>query len=422
MKRVAFHTLGCKTNQYDTQAMRERFIAAGWTEVDFEAEAEVYVVNTCTVTNVSDRKSRQMIRRAARNGLVVAAGCLAQRDPAALAELEGVGVVLGTADRGAVVELTERALAGERVQRVTPNLSHRQFEELTIAESGPLARANLKIQEGCNRYCSYCAIPLVRGPARSRPLASVAEEARRLRRSGCWEIVLTGIHLESYGCDLEGVTLLDAAAAVLETGARVRLGSLEPMLVTDEFLERLGALPGLCPQFHLSLQSGSAAVLARMNRRYGPEEYAEAVRKLRARVPGCAITTDVMAGFPGETEAEHRENLAFLQQIGFARAHVFPYSPRPGTRAAGMPGQLSRALREARARELIAAAQPAARAFLWSQQGRIQEILVEGEEQGTTAHSLTARVNGPAQPGRLVRALCIGVTEQQLLCQQIKEA
>ncbi len=234
--------------------------------------------------------------------------------------------------------------------------------------------------------------------------------------------MLTGIHLESYGCDLEGVTLLDAAAAVLETGARVRLGSLEPMLVTDEFLERLGALPGLCPQFHLSLQSGSAAVLARMNRRYGPEEYAEAVRKLRARVPGCAITTDVMAGFPGETEAEHRENLAFLQQIGFARAHVFPYSPRPGTRAAGMPGQLSRALREARARELIAAAQPAARAFLWSQQGRIQEILVEGEEQGTTAHSLTARVNGPAQPGRLVRALCIGVTEQQLLRQQIKEA
>lgn len=382
--KAAFCTLGCKVNQYDTEAMRELFENAGYETVDFSEPADVYVVNTCTVTQTGDKKSRQMISRAhalSPAAKIVVAGCYAQRAPEEVLALPGVSLVIGTKDRAHVVELVE-ALRQEKTTAVSDLRTERVFEPLTASREGR-TRAHLKIQEGCDRFCTYCIIPYARGPIRSRPLSDVRAELQKLAEAGFREVVLTGIHLMSYGRDLDAdITLLDAIAQADDIAGirRIRLGSLEPQMLSEKFISAIAGNPKICRQFHLSLQSGSAGVLARMKRRYTPEEYAECVRRLRAAMPECAITTDIIVGFPGETEAEFEETLAFARAVSLARIHVFPYSRREGTKAAEMPGQLSRAVKAERAARLGALAEELASEYAERFVGTEQEVLFEERE------------------------------------------
>ena len=386
MKKVAFTTLGCKVNQYDSEAMLECFLKAGYKSVDFSEIADVYVINTCIVTATGEKKSRQMIRRAKRqnpDAAIVVAGCLAQREAEKLLA-QGVTLVIGNANRGKVVELLESARQSEKALSAVENLTRTNYEELTVSGHFDRTRAALKIQEGCDRFCSYCIIPYVRGGIRSRKVDDIRHEAYRIEKQGLQEIVLTGIHLTSYGRDLDGETLVEAirAAAFPEGIKRVRLGSLEPVVVTEGFAQELSQIPELCPQFHLALQSGSDSVLFRMRRRYTTEEFSHAVAILRRFFPGCAITTDLIAGFPGETEEEHQQSLAFCKAIGFSRIHVFPYSKREGTLAAKMPSQLDRKTKERRARELIGLQEELSFNYARTLLGTTQEVLFENDRDG----------------------------------------
>ncbi|MBR6954254.1 MAG: tRNA (N(6)-L-threonylcarbamoyladenosine(37)-C(2))-methylthiotransferase MtaB [Clostridia bacterium] len=433
-KAVAFYTLGCKVNQYDSQAMLERFRAAGYQAVPFSAEADVYVINTCTVTGVGDKKSLQAARRIRRehpNSALVLCGCLAQRRGEALLAETGATLVLGIRNRGQIVTLLEDTLRLGTPRCVTePLTADTPYEPLTIARNDEHTRAVMKIQEGCNNHCTYCIIPSVRGPIRSRSLADIALEARALAEAGYRELVLTGIHLTSYGRDLPGNTgLMDAIRTVHEVPGveRIRLGSLEPTLVTPAFMEALRTLPRLCPQFHLALQAGSDAVLRRMARRYNMRMYMEAVRLLREANPLCAITTDILTGFPGETEEEFRETCKAVRSIGFARIHVFPFSPREGTPAAAMPGQLTREEKERRARRLIAIGEETARAYRQQWIGRTDTVLVETEAEGfwtgyTPAYVRVFLPAGPAvQAGRLYKVLLTAPHQDGLLGEVINE-
>lgn len=393
MKTVAFHTLGCKVNQYDTQAMLEKFRAAGYEVVPFEAAADVYVINTCTVTGTGDKKSMQLTRRLRREhpeSAIVLAGCLAQRKGAELLET-GAKLIIGTQHRDQVVELLEKAIADGPVSAVNELNAATPFEELTITTQDEHTRATLKIQEGCNNHCTYCIIPSVRGPIRSRSLDNIREETARLAAAGYTELVLTGIHLSSYGKDLgDGSALLDAIRVVHEVEGvqRIRLGSLEPTIATVEFSQALAAMPKVCAQFHLALQSGSNTVLARMARRYNMTMYMQAVANLRAAFPMAAFTTDVLTCFPGETEAEYEETRQVIRDVGYAKIHVFPYSPREGTKAAVMPGQLSKAVKERRTRELIALGEETAAAYQAQWVGKESTVLIE-EKIGSLWHGYT---------------------------------
>ena len=387
MKTVAFHTLGCKVNQYDTQAMLEKFRAAGYEVVPFDAAADVYVINTCTVTGTGDKKSLQITRRLRRehpDSAIVLAGCLAQRKGSELLET-GAKLIIGTQHRDQVVTLLEKALAeGNGISAVNELNAATPFEELTITTQDEHTRATLKIQEGCNNRCTYCIIPSVRGPIRSRDLTNIRTETERLVAAGYTELVLTGIHLSSYGKDLgDGSTLLDAIRAVHEVEGvqRIRLGSLEPTIATVEFSQALAAMPKVCPQFHLALQSGSNTVLARMARRYNMTMYMQAVANLRAAFPLAAFTTDVLTCFPGETEAEYEETRETIRNVGYAKIHVFPYSPRENTPAAVMPGQLSKAVKEQRTRELIALGEETAAAYQAQWVNKPSSVLIE-EKRG----------------------------------------
>lgn len=383
MNTVAFHTLGCKVNQYDTQAMLEQFRAAGYAVVPFEEDADVYVVNTCTVTGTGDKKSMQLARRLRREhplSELVLCGCLAQRKGEALKDT-GARLILGTQRRGEVVTLLEQAVR-ENVQlcAVDALTDATPFESLTITGQAEHTRAIMKIQEGCNNHCTYCIIPSVRGPIRSRPLAEVASEARRLAQAGFRELVLTGIHLSSWGRDLpERPSLIDAIEAVQGVPGveRIRLGSLEPTIATAEFARRLERCDKVCPQFHLALQAGCDTVLARMARQYNTAMYRQAVANLREVFPMAAFTTDVLTGFPGETEAEYQQTRAFIEEIGFARIHVFPFSPREGTKAAQMIGQLSREEKERRARALIALGEEVSLRYRQGWLNREAQVLLE---------------------------------------------
>ena len=413
MKTVAFHTLGCKVNQYDTQAMLEKFRQAGYEVVPFDAAADVYVINTCTVTGTGDKKSLQLTRRLRREhpeSHIILAGCLAQRKGAELLDT-GARLIIGTQHRDQVVELLEQAVAEGPLSAVNELNAATPFEELTITAQDEHTRATLKIQEGCNNHCTYCIIPSVRGPIRSRSLSNIREETQRLAQAGYTEIVLTGIHLTSYGRDLgDGTTLLDAIRAVHEVEGvqRIRLGSLEPTVATVEFAQALAALPKVCPQFHLALQSGSNTVLARMARRYNMTMYMQAVANLRAAFPLAAFTTDVLTCFPGETEAEYEETRQTIRDVGYAKIHVFPYSPRENTPAAVMPGQLSKAVKERRTRELIALGEETAAAYQAQWLGRESTVLIE-EKLGGLWHGYTPEyipvtiADCPAcVPGRIV--------------------
>ena len=390
MKTVAFHTLGCKVNQYDSQAMLELFERAGYQPGDFDQPCDVYVVNTCTVTGTGDKKSLQAVRRARRLNPaadIIVCGCMAQRDGEKLLADTDARLIIGTARRAEIVTLLEQAQREHTRLCAVTDVRRAAFEPLLITHQEGRTRATLKIQEGCDRFCTYCIIPYVRGGIRSRSVQDVRDEAARLAQAGYREIVLTGIHLTSYGRDLKnGDTLLSVIRAVHDIAGveRIRLGSLEPVIATADFARALGEMPKLCPQFHLALQSGCDSVLRRMRRRYDTAAFRESAQALRAVFPDCALTTDVMSGFPGETDAEHRQSLDFCREMRFARMHVFPYSEREGTVAATMPDPVPRHIREERARELIALGAGMAEDYRRAQLDTVRRVLFEQCAEGVS--------------------------------------
>lgn len=382
--RVAFYTLGCKVNQYETQAMREALLAQGFAPAEEGQPADVVVVNSCTVTAQSDQKARQALRRMKRQNpgaVAVLTGCWPQAFPEETSSLEEADIVLGNTSRACLgSRVLEYLSTKNRIVDVVPHQKGEAFEPLTVRGFAGHTRAFLKIEDGCERFCAYCIIPFARGRVRSKPLGDIRREVADLAASGHREVVLTGINLPAYGQDL-GLTLCDAieAACAAEGLVRVRLGSLEPERLTPEVIGRMKGLEKLCPQFHLSLQSGCDATLRRMNRHYTAAEYAGIVQDLRRAFPGCAVTTDVMVGFPGETEEEFQESLDFCRKIGFAKAHVFAYSRRPGTVADRAPGQVPNAVKEDRARRMAAEMDLCRQAFLQAQLGQAEEVLFEQE-------------------------------------------
>jgi threonylcarbamoyladenosine tRNA methylthiotransferase MtaB len=362
VKKVAFYTLGCKVNQYETEAMLEMFKKDGYTQVESEEFADVYVINTCTVTHMSDRKSRQYIRRMKKknpDAIIAVVGCYSQVSPEEILEIEEVNLVMGTNERRQIVEEIKKLDASKKASTVDDIMKVRAFEEIEINQTNGRTRAFMKIQDGCDRFCTYCIIPYARGGrVRSRDLESVINEANKLANNGYKEIVLTGIHVASYGKDVKDAdtNLLTVIKAIdkIEGVERIRLSSVEPLLMTDEFIDTVAKMPKVCPHFHLSLQSGCDETLKRMNRRYTTKEYKDIVDKLRQKMPNVAITTDVIVGFPGETNNEFSQTYEFLRDIELSQMHVFKYSPRKGTPAADMENQIDPQMKQMRSDKLIA--------------------------------------------------------------------
>ena len=388
--KFGFYTLGCKVNQYETQAMERLLLQRGQEIGAFEGDCDAYVVNTCSVTAVADKKSRAMLRRCRREhpqALLAVCGCYAQHAAEDLKSL-GVDVLGGSAGREEFVEMLLKALnCGEKQEKVDAALRRREFEVLPAGGLEERTRAMLKVQDGCTNFCTYCIIPYTRGPVRSAPLDVAVAQARELADRGYREIVVTGIEIASWGRDLPGKPELSVLlAALCETvpQVRIRLGSLEPRIITREFCEKIAKYPNLCPQFHLSMQSGSDSVLERMHRKYDTKRYLESVDLLNEFFPGCAVTTDMIVAFPGETEAEFAESLAFIRRCRFADMHIFPYSRRPGTPADKMPGQHGNAVKEQRSREAIGVAQELRMEYLKGLLGSVQAVLFE-ENQGEYA-------------------------------------
>lgn len=387
MKKAAFYTLGCKVNQYDTEAMAEAFENAGYTLVDFDEAADVYVINTCTVTGLSSRKSRQAIRRAKqknKDAVVVAVGCYPQTAREEVESMSEVDIIAGTADRHMLPVYVEEFLKGKgRITAVEDIMKKRAFEDLRIEKYKGRTRAVMKVQDGCSQFCSYCIIPYARGPIRSRPHEDVLAEVHRLVEAGFREVVLTGIHVASYGRDLGQIRLPDLIRMVHEVDGieRIRLGSLEPTMITEEFVAEAARLEKLCPHYHISLQSGCDEMLARMNRKYTTEEYAKAVELLRDKIPDVAVTTDVMVGFPGETDEEFETTYSFLWRMRFAKMHVFKYSPRKGTPAARRSGQVDGSVKEERSARVIELSNRCQLEFNRRFVGRVMPVLYEQEDR-----------------------------------------
>ncbi len=384
--RFAFYTLGCKTNQYETQAMERLLEAGGHSIGSFSEDNDGYIINTCSVTAVADKKNRAVIRRCRREhpeAVIGVCGCYTQHAAQAVREL-GADVIGGSGDRQGFLELMLSALEDRTHRESLDNaLGRREFEVLPAGGLEERTRAMLKVQDGCVNFCTYCIIPYTRGPVRSAPLAVAVDQARDLAARGYREIVVTGIEIASWGVDLPGRPELAALVEALcraVPGLRIRLGSLEPRVVTEDFCRRLSALPNLCPQFHLSLQSGCDTVLQRMKRKYDTGRYFESVCLLRKYFPNCAVTTDMIVAFPGETEEEFAQSLAFIRKCGFAAMHIFPYSRRPGTPADKMPGQHGNGVKERRSREAMAAAEEMSRAYRESLIGTVQQVLFEEPE------------------------------------------
>lgn len=384
MRKAALHNLGCKVNSYETEAMKELLQAAGYEIVDFEDKADVYVINTCSVTNVADKKSRQMLHRArTRNpqAVVVAAGCYVQAAGEKLKEDGSVDLIVGNNKKTELVSLLEEYFAGrEHPDGVIDISAVQEYEPLHITAQTEHTRAFIKVQDGCNQFCSYCIIPYTRGRIRSRRMEDVEEEVRGLAKKGYQEVVLTGIHLSSYGLDFkDGTDLLALIRRIHQVDGikRIRFGSLEPRIITDEFAKALSELPKVCPHFHLSLQSGCDDVLKRMNRHYTCEEYEERCRILRRYFKQPAITTDVIVGFPGETDEEFRKTKEFLKTIRFYEMHVFKYSRRAGTRADRMPDQVPEPVKAERSAGLLSLEAEMSREYRSSFLGKNEEILLE---------------------------------------------
>ena len=385
--KIAFYTLGCKVNQYETQGMREAFENKGYTVVSDNSEFDIIVINSCTVTAESDRKTRQALHRFRRknpNAVIVLTGCMVQAFSKAAEALLDADIVVGNKDITRIITLTEEFISErKRKFEVIPHCQNTPFNTPNISSFAERTRAYMKIEDGCNRYCSYCIIPTARGFVRSKPLDEIIKEAQSLADNGFIEVVLVGINLSAYGKD-ENINLCDAVDAVcsVEGIKRVRLGSLEPDHISDEMLERFKNQEKFCPQFHLSLQSGADGTLKRMNRHYTSEFYADLVNRIRNKFDNAAITTDIMVGFAGETEAEFTESVEFLKKIGFAKSHIFSYSRREGTVAYNMPNQITKAEKNRRSNLMIKAAAESEKQFLASQIGKIQPVLFETYENG----------------------------------------
>jgi len=395
MNTVAFYTLGCKVNQYETEAMEELFEKKGYKIVNENDIADVYVINTCTVTNLSDRKSRQFISRAKKknkDALIAVVGCYSQVAPEEVSKIEGVDVIIGTTDRNKIVELCEKAKVNKEKINIVRNIkTQKEFESINIQDIKSKTRAYIKIQDGCNQFCSYCIIPYARGPIRSRDLDDIIKETRNLAEAGFKEIVLTGIHIASYGKDKKNISLIEVLEEVgkIDKIERIRLSSIEPTLIDHEFMERIIKIGKVCDHFHLSLQSGSPTVLKRMNRKYTPEEYRNIVNIIRQYMPNAGITTDIIVGFPGETDEEFKETYDFVREIGFSRIHVFKYSPRRGTPAAKYENQVDGNVKNIRSEKLISLGEELMKRFnsnfigatlsvLFEEKSKKDEDLMEG--------------------------------------------
>ncbi len=422
---IAFHTLGCKVNQYETQAMRRLLEQAGYTTEEYsdDGEFDCLVVNSCTVTGESDRKLRQLIRRWRRHhpsAIIVLTGCMPQAHSQTAAAFKEADIVLGNASRRDIVKhITAFITHRQRILDIPPHGTI--YEPLNIDAFQGRTRAYVKIQDGCNRFCSYCIIPYARGRVRSRPLDDIQRELARLAAVGYKEVVLVGINLTAYGQDC-GLNIADAVEVACQVDGirRVRLGSLEPDFMTEAILERLAKQDKLCPQFHVALQSGCDDTLRRMNRHYTTKEYTALCMRLRELFPGCAITTDVMVGFPGETDEEFESSLGFVKSINFTQAHVFAYSRRPGTVADKLSVQIPKDIKAERSRRMIAATEETAKRYAATQVGRTREVLLETpQEDGTvighTETYLTVHVKTTRQPGSLLPVYITGVQDDGLV-------
>lgn len=390
-KTAAFLSLGCKVNSYETEAMRESFVSAGYKIVDFKEQADVYVINTCTVTNMADRKSRQMLHQAKKRNpeaIVAAVGCYVQAAEKTLLQDGSVDIVVGNNKKSDLISLVERYQENQNKEEFVVDINKEtDYEKLNVSSTMDKTRAFIKIQDGCNRFCSYCIIPYVRGRVRSRKAEDILEEIKNLAAQGYREFVLTGIHISSYGMDLkapEEKETMPLAELIIDVSRikgieRIRLGSLEPRIITEPFVQAIAGVRQFCPHFHLSLQSGSDSVLKRMNRKYSAEEYYEKVLLLKKYFLHPAFTTDVIVGFPGETQEEFKETLQFVKKIGFSHIHVFKYSKRAGTAAAKMPDQVPEEVKTLRSNELIAVSSSMGEEYKELFMGRIEKILLEEE-------------------------------------------
>jgi MiaB-like protein len=361
VKKVAFCSLGCKVNQYETNAMAQKFIEHGYEVVEFDEYADVYIVNTCTVTNVADRKSRQMLRRAKeinKDATLVACGCYAQVAKDELKKIPEIDLIIGNNEKNDIIQIVENHISQKGAEDLVSDVMYKlDYVELGTTTYTEKTRAVVKVQDGCDRFCSYCLIPYARGHIRSRKIENVIEEIKKVVEEGINEVVITGIHIASYGRDFKGenIGLIDLLEEInkIQGLHRIRLGSIEPTIVTDEFVERLSKLDKICDHFHLSLQSGCTETLKRMNRRYTTEEFKAVTKRLRAKFPNAALTTDIIVGFPGETDEEFNTTYEFLKEIAFYKMHIFKYSQRKGTKAAVMPNQVDGKIKEERSKKLI---------------------------------------------------------------------
>lgn len=387
-KKVALHNLGCKVNAYEVEAMQQLLENAGYETVPFEEGADVYVINTCTVTNIADRKSRQMLHKAKKmnpDAIVVATGCYAQADTEKLKEDTAVDLILGNNQKTQIVEALEEYEKEHAKQVQVIEINHtKEYEELSISSTAEHVRAYIKVQDGCNQFCTYCIIPFARGRVRSRKIEEVLSEVETLAAKGYKEVVLTGIHLSSYGVDFpkeerESLLSLIQAVSRVEGISRIRLGSLEPRIITEEFLEGIVKTGKVCPHFHLSLQSGCNKTLKNMNRRYSAQEYAEKCELIRKFYPAPALTTDVIVGFPQETEEDFEESYEFVKKIHFYETHIFKYSRRHGTKAASMDGQLTEAAKAQRSDRMLGLHEIRAREYEEAMIGKKMELLLEEE-------------------------------------------
>lgn len=382
-KKVALHNLGCKVNAYETEAMRELLIKGGYDIVSFDEVADIYIINTCTVTNIADRKSRQMLHKAKKlneDAIIVAAGCYAQAATEDLEKDDAIDIIVGNDMKNDIVNIIENYIE-KAVLDINDTKVHREFEELNIESMEEHTRAYIKIQDGCNQFCTYCIIPYARGRIRSRRPDNIIKEVERLTEKGYKEVVLTGIHLSSYGMDMkeENISLINVIKEIGKNNKikRIRLGSLEPKIITREFMEELKTIEAFCPHFHLSLQSGCDETLKRMNRKYTTEEYYKGCVLIREYYSDAAITTDVIVGFPGETEEEFASTKEFLGRIKFSSMHIFKYSKREGTKAAVMDNQVRDDIKGIRSDELIKLSSKLQRDYINSFVGKTVEVLFE---------------------------------------------
>ena len=433
MKTVAFITLGCKVNQYETNAMTQQFIEKGYEVVDHTKEADIYIVNTCTVTNMSDRKSRQMLRRVKelnKKAIVVACGCYAQVAKEELEKIEEINLVLGNNEKKDIVEHVEKYIKSKNTEKQTiPEVQTEdvmnqkefvEFGDITFTEK---TRAVIKIQDGCDRFCSYCIIPYARGRVRSRKPEHILSEIQKIAKEGIKEVVITGIHIASYGKDFkQEYRLIDLLEEMngIEGIERIRLGSIEPLLITEEFVSRLEKLSKICHQFHLSLQSGCDETLKRMNRRYTTEEFKDITKLLRKTFEDAILTTDIIVGFPGESEEEFEKTYAFLEEIKFYKMHVFKYSPRKGTKAAVMPNQIDGNKKEERSKRLIELSNQNEKTYNEQYIGKEVEVLFEEEKdgvwQGHTKNYILAHYKTEENlENKMIKLQCQGAEQEYII-------